>query len=69
MFLTTDEVARLTGKEKPSAQSRWLLAHRYPFEINGRGEVLVLRSVVEMKFGVKTEPVNDYNWNVIGKAG
>lgn len=54
MFLSEEDVERLTGRSRPSAQRRWLLEHGYPHEVNALGFPVVLRSVVEERLGVKT---------------
>ena len=41
MFLSHEEVARLTGYQRPSAQIRWLRKRGYRFEINGLGDPVV----------------------------
>ena len=51
MFLSDEDVQRLTGRTRPSAQCRWLLANGYPHEINGLGKPLLLRSVIEQRLG------------------
>lgn len=60
MFLTPQEVAELTGYQKPSAQIKWLTAERFGFVIGGDGHPKVLREVVLSRLGVvkpsKKEP-------------
>lgn len=51
MFLSQDELARLTGKRRPTAQARWLDAHGYPY---APGPV-VLRDVVVARLGGGTK--------------
>lgn len=41
MFLSTEEITRLTGKRRPSAQIRWLKDHGYRFTVNGLNEPIV----------------------------
>lgn len=41
MILTADDVERITGKARPSAQARWLAAHGWRFARNARGEVVI----------------------------
>jgi hypothetical protein len=45
-FLTDDEVAFMTGKRRPAAQSRFLKARRIRHWLNG-SRVVVPRSAVE----------------------
>lgn len=46
MFLTDEEVARLTGRTWPSLQKEQLLKERIPFHINALGRPIVLREVL-----------------------
>nr|WP_298118246.1 DUF4224 domain-containing protein [uncultured Pseudomonas sp.] len=55
MFLTADEVAELTGYQKPSAQIRWLEAERFGFVVGGDGVPKVLREVVLSRLGMSTK--------------
>ena len=41
MFLTVDELQRLTGKKRHSAQIDWLKGHGYRFTVNGLGQPIV----------------------------
>ena len=41
MFLSIEEIIRLTGKRRPSAQIRWLRDHGYRFTVNGLNEPIV----------------------------
>lgn len=51
MFLTPQEVADLTGYQKPSAQIRWLDGERFGYVIGGDGQPKVLRDVVLSRLG------------------
>ena len=51
MFLTPEEVADLTGYQKPSAQMRWLTAEKFGFVVGGDGHPKVLRDVVLSRLG------------------
>lgn len=55
MFLSAEEVAELTGYQKPSAQVRWLEAERFGFVVGGDGQPKVLREVVLSRLG-STKP-------------
>lgn len=46
VFLSADELQRLTGYCRPSAQARWLRRHGYKLTMNGLGEPVV--AVAEM---------------------
>jgi Domain of unknown function (DUF4224) len=41
MFLSPQEIERLTGKKRSSTQIRWLRDHGYRIDVNGLGEPLV----------------------------
>lgn len=66
-FLTKEQVERLTGYHRRAAQMRNLKGRRIPYEVNGRGEILVLWSVVEHKMGVKrpNEAAPEPNWGAM----
>lgn len=51
LLLTTDEVADLTGYQKPTAQVRWLLDNGLPYLLGGDGKPKVLRSLVVRRLG------------------
>lgn len=57
MFLTAEELVTLTGYRKPSAQIRWLRAHRYRYDVNGVGHPVVVREwIVGAKESTVFEP-------------
>jgi len=41
MFLTAQEIERLTGKKRPSAQIAWLRERGYKIDVNGLGQPIV----------------------------
>lgn len=49
MFLTPAELEQLTDYRRPSAQIRWLRAHRWRFEINAAGHPRVARAYFERR--------------------
>jgi hypothetical protein len=51
MFLTPDEVRKLTGKTRREAQARALEAMGVPFTQRPDGSPVVLRAVVESMLG------------------
>lgn len=53
MFLSQENIERLTGRSRASAQRRWLLEHGFPHEVNALGFPVVLCSVVEERLGAK----------------
>ncbi len=65
MFLSVDEIERLTGKKRFGAQIRWLTAHGYCFAVNGLNQpVVAIAEANRMLVGgtavrKKTEP----NWD------
>lgn len=58
MLLTPQELAELTGYQKPSAQMRWLTAQRIPYLVGGDGKPKVLRDPLIERLGGKRPPVN-----------
>jgi hypothetical protein len=54
LLLTSEEVADLSGHQKPSAQARWLKQNDFPFVTGGDGHPKVLRLVVETRLGEKS---------------
>lgn len=66
MFLEEDDLIRLTGYVRPSAQRRWLLHNGFPHAINGMGKPLLLTSVVQDRLGETVKPnKNKLNWDAI----
>jgi hypothetical protein len=66
MYLTRDEVERLTGKKRYSAQIRWLTDHGYKFDVNGLNMPVVAiaesnRKLVGGSVAKRQEP----NWEVL----
>jgi len=49
LTLSPAELAALTGRQRPSAQSRWLAARGWPHERDADGRPVVLRTVAEMR--------------------
>lgn len=49
MFLTPDELERLTGHKQKAAQRRNLKMRHIPYEENAIGELLVSRSYIERR--------------------
>lgn len=69
-FLTTDQVGKLTGKVRRSAQMRNLRERSIPFDVNGSGELLVLWSVVESRMGIDrpSEITPEPNWGAMHRG-
>lgn len=49
MFLTTDEIVRLTGFKRPGAQVEWLKDHGWKFTVNGLNQPVVAVTEVARK--------------------
>jgi hypothetical protein len=49
MFLTSDELAALTGYRQPSAQIRWLRVHGWRFVVNAQRRPIVDRGFYERR--------------------
>lgn len=47
MFLTQDDIAILTGHQRPKAQIRWLAERGLLYEVNAKGRPVVLCSRIE----------------------
>ena len=55
MFLTADELERLTGRKRSDAQDRALNSMGIQHHRDADGKMLVARELVEHLFGVKQE--------------
>ena len=69
LFLTPTEIKELTGYTRKNEQAKSLAASGYDFDVRKKdGNVLVLRSYIERKFGVKvaTKQEKIYQPNVEG---
>lgn len=51
MFLSREELAELTGYQKPSAQQRWLKAEKFGFLVDSDGHPKVLKDLVIARLG------------------
>jgi hypothetical protein len=49
MFLTPDDLARLTGRKRRSGQVRWLVEHGWRFEVDAYGRPIVLAAEAERR--------------------
>jgi len=56
MFLTPDQLVKLTDYKRPSDQIRWLQENGYPFEIGSSGRPKVLARVLETRLEPKGGP-------------
>jgi hypothetical protein len=74
MFLTKDEIARLTGRARPNTQKSVLGAMGIAYKENGIGELVVSRKHVERILGGETAEIHHQgdinvslpNFSVIG---
>lgn len=66
MFLTSDEVADLTGRIRASAQIRWLDEHRFGYVIGADGRPKVLREVVLSRLGLSQQPKKEPRLRLTG---
>lgn len=63
MFLSPEEIERLTGKKRPSAQVRWLLKKGYKIEVNGLGEpILAVAEYTRKNVGGAVSRQQEPNW-------
>lgn len=53
MFLTSQELAELTGYKYKSLQVKWLISHGYKFDVARDGRPKVLLSFIEHTLGGK----------------
>jgi hypothetical protein len=44
MFLSPEQLEQLTGRRRPSAQIRWLAAHRWAYAVRADGRPVVSTS-------------------------
>ena len=55
-FLTDDEVIRLTGLRRPSAQARWLASKGIAHYVSASGKVTVTRAAIEPQRTLEEQP-------------
>lgn len=65
MFLTTDDLFRLTGRKRKDHQKDWLVLHGYKFELTADGRPVVLRAMVEARLGGSLKPKNEPHWEAL----
>ena len=49
MFLTSEDISKLTGLTQSAAQARWLRSRGYKYEMNGLGRPVVAMAEVLRK--------------------
>lgn len=68
MILSTDELRKLTGRVRYSAQLRWLRANGFAALQDADGRPLVLRSTIEARMGdaspARTRNISP-NWSAL----
>jgi hypothetical protein len=75
MFVSTQEIERMTGKVRYSAQAKWLREHGYKIDQRDDGSIILL--VDEVQYKLLTKPPNTgkqkRDWrpdlSVLDKAG
>lgn len=66
MFLSAEEIARLTGTSRRSRQIDWLRDQGYSFDVNLRGEPVIARAQVERRqCGAGGASVTEPDWTAI----
>lgn len=55
IFLTEEELRTVSGKQKPSAQVRWLQSEHIPYIVGGDGKPKVLREKMLERLGGTTQ--------------
>lgn len=69
MFLTEHEIRQLTGRQRPSAQVRWLRQHGYRLTVNALGAPIVAVAEANRKLVGGTKTAQEPNWEAMnGKA-
>lgn len=72
LMLTVDELERLTGRKRPTAQAGWLKRQGLAYRVNDCGEVIVARGVAERFLGVQQAPAGrqaDLDWPAMRRLG
>jgi hypothetical protein len=69
LFLTTDEVATLTGYKTPAKQVDWLCTKGWRFEINGNRKPIVARKYAEKMLGCGVPEESTYRPNFTALQG
>lgn len=66
MFLTEEEIQRLTGKKRPSAQITWLKTKGYRFSVNGLNQPVVAVAEANRKLvGGTAARQQEPNWEAM----
>lgn len=66
MFLSPQDIERLTGKKRHSAQVRWLRKKGYKIEVNGLGEpILAVAEYNRKNVGGAAAREEEPNWGAM----
>ncbi|MGO9443925.1 MAG: DUF4224 domain-containing protein [Thiobacillaceae bacterium] len=65
MFLTRDDLCKLTGYKAQSRQRRWLQRNGIPHSVNAGGKPVVLVSVVEKMHGISQVQEKLIDWKQV----
>lgn len=66
MFLTSNEIERLTGMKRCAAQIRWLKDHGYRFTVNGLNQPIVAVAEANRKLvGGSAARQQEPNWDAM----
>lgn len=66
MFMSEQEIERLTGKKRPSAQIRWLRDHGYKVDVNGLNKPIVAVAEANRKLlGGSVSRKQEPNWDAM----
>lgn len=71
-MLTAEELERLTGRKRPTAQQAWLKRNGIRFRVNDCGEAIVARALAERFLGVAPaapEREQDLDWPAMSRIG
>lgn len=68
MFLTTDELAKLTGRKRRKDQLAVLRARGYKHTVNARGEIIVARAHIEHRLGAGRPPEPEPDFTVFHRT-
>jgi Domain of unknown function (DUF4224) len=69
VFLSEDDVAKLTGYVRRSAQIRWLTQHGWRFAVNGLGQPIVSAEEVSRRMvGGATRKAEEPNWAAMNEV-
>lgn len=69
MLLSIEDIQRLTGKKRPSAQITWLKNHGYRFSVNGLNQPIVAVAEVTRKLvGGPAARQQEPNWEALNRG-